>query len=70
MPGELVGDPLPLEVSADATAAEVLRDACALFGRAEEDTALEVGGVVWEAGSGDVSPPVWAAGGQHRRAAA
>ena len=52
---ELVGDPLPLEVSADATAAEVLRDACALFGRAEMDTALEVGGVVWEAGSGDVS---------------
>ena len=52
---ELVGDPLPLEVSADATAAEVLRDACALFGRAEMHTALEVGGVVWEAGSGDVS---------------
>ena len=52
---ELVPDPLPLEVSADATAAEVLRDACALFGRAEEDTALEVGGVVWEADNGDVS---------------
>ena len=52
---ELVTDPLPLEVSADATAAEVLRDACALFGRAEMDTALEVGGVVWEADSGDVS---------------
>ena len=52
---ELVGDPLPLEVSADATAAELLRDACALFGREEMDMALEVGGVVWEAGSGDVS---------------
>eukprot|EP00754_Rhynchopus_humris_P025382 Rhum_TRINITY_DN14943_c12_g3::Rhum_TRINITY_DN14943_c12_g3_i3::g.127423::m.127423 len=46
---ELVTDALPLEVSVDATAAEVLRDACALFGREEEDMALEVDGVVWEA---------------------
>ena len=44
---ELATDPLPYEVSPDATAAQVLRDVCALFGREEdEDTALEVDGVV------------------------
>ena len=43
---EFVTDPLPYEVSPDATAAQILRDVCALFGREEEDTALEVDGVV------------------------
>ena len=43
---EFVPDPLPYEVSPDATAAEVLHDVCALFGRADTDTALEVDGVV------------------------
>ena len=45
---EFATDPLPYEVSPDATAAQVLRDVCALFGRVEdEDTALEVDGVDW-----------------------
>eukprot|EP00754_Rhynchopus_humris_P007255 Rhum_TRINITY_DN13386_c2_g1::Rhum_TRINITY_DN13386_c2_g1_i1::g.59692::m.59692 len=52
---ELVADPLPLEVSAEATAAQVLRDACALFGREEDDAVLEVDGVVWAVDSGDES---------------
>ena len=43
---DLVADPLPYEVSPDATAAQMLHDVCALFGREEdEDTALEVDGV-------------------------
>ena len=43
---ELVADPLPYEVPLDAMAARVLRDVCALFGRADKDMALEVDGVV------------------------
>ena len=39
-------DPLPYEVAMDATAAQVLRDVCALFGREGEDKALKVDGVV------------------------
>ena len=42
---EFATDPLPYEVSPDATAAQVLRDVCALFGREEKDMALEVDGV-------------------------
>ena len=43
---EFATDPLPYEVSPDATAAQVLHDACVLFGRVEdEDMALEVDGV-------------------------
>eukprot|EP00754_Rhynchopus_humris_P031123 Rhum_TRINITY_DN15315_c7_g2::Rhum_TRINITY_DN15315_c7_g2_i1::g.150761::m.150761 len=42
---ECATDPLPYEVSPDATAAQMLHDVCALFGRVEKDTALEVDGV-------------------------
>ena len=43
---ELVTDAVPCSVDPDATAAQVLHDVCVLFGRPEEDAALEVDGVV------------------------
>eukprot|EP00754_Rhynchopus_humris_P031949 Rhum_TRINITY_DN15368_c1_g2::Rhum_TRINITY_DN15368_c1_g2_i6::g.152897::m.152897 len=42
----LLANPLPCAVAPDTTAAGLLRAVCELFGRAEEDMALEVDGVV------------------------
>eukprot|EP00754_Rhynchopus_humris_P031985 Rhum_TRINITY_DN15373_c1_g3::Rhum_TRINITY_DN15373_c1_g3_i1::g.153063::m.153063 len=43
---ELVPDPLPYKVPLVATAAQVLEGVCELFGRDDEDMALEVDGEV------------------------
>ena len=50
---EWAADPLPYEVAPNATAGRLLHDVCALFGREEEDAALEVDGVVAYVWGGD-----------------